>query len=1176
MDPALDMLSRGLMGDENALAFLDRTSSIYVLDVTDSSKPKTYGGWNFIHQALNELERHERNFGSSGGASGTGNIRSYVQLLAAMSQRVARRSPQSDRKLVSTCVENAAQYNASANEAEALIVLNAEIREIVMGRIAAMVFDFSFHNPNGPHLSAFSDPVAMEGLCSVLSANAVSSGPQAINHFMLEWIIPSVQTLPPFAVACVIFHLGIEATRKVSPAGTKDLLQRMSGAIMAIVLAPVLCDAVQESGEARGVGSNHERHSRVAAVSIRAIERWCSATDLSLPQIKHVCSKVNVNIVEVLSDAMYSDSQLVMEAVAELMERVVLTRDMTTDRMTQTRYIMEVDETKFQSISVADLERIESKEMEAIVQELVSAIGLQRFRFAERQANGDLAGCRCLTRIAVAVCKAAMHYSDSEKLDASASGMLDLLLKSAAHQSVNICGVALDALTELAAKDETFALRLLPILQHRAIVPHVLDSGNPSLAASEVCGVDTFEFESFRSTVLNMALKSCYRKNEDYYMNSCSVAVEEFCKAAPTVKTSFQLEAALYCLGAVAGESIAGGQARLTKEFIAENVSSDMSNIKKNQLARCSQLLEMKPVCMTANPLTLSQACRFIGKHVKWYVANGNDVAIDIAAELCLSAMAASLVLTEEAAQKLMQEMSVSPFSEAALALHYLLTEQPGHFMTEQALKALGIAWEACYMASNQAGAVTIEAREALCDGLCHVLATLPRNQQGKPFQVLFIPTLECLRTMTKLADECNANSQGNDKKLDSILVRVSDEIRILSVMAETYQKVTLRSSVPVASDESQGEEPFLSVLRKAWPSVSHVAESFNKNERVSLALRKFLIGCLPHDLQRGEAMSLLKELCSLSESILTNSNGSKVALWPVAEFVTELINTYGRVVEQHAIDIVFSSRDANASDDETGKLLEGLVMSLVEASRSRLGLVWIGKHQGQGEEPCESQTAPQPEPEKSPSIEGLSVIFSVLTACVRECPTFLVHLRVSPGGTGHQDTLLIGRAVDAACAALIETDVETVASAIIFLDSAIKLSVSLSSELIKETMTKALSRDRKGMIMAVVDGICGSYHHSLLAPSADLLYTAVRSFPPAEMHICLLPAVQQARFRLGERAQRVALQILDGCSQGIIPLSTLKELVDDVWDLHQVDDVEAIADSDIVARFAADKYNVL
>jgi len=113
-------------------------------------------------------------------------------------------------------------------------------------------------------------------------------------------------------------------------------------------------------------------------------------------------------------------------------------------------------------------------------------------------------------------------------------------------------------------------------------------------------------------------------------------------------------------------------------------------------------------------------------------------------------------------------------------------------------------------------------------------------------------------------------------------------------------------------------------------------------------------------------------------------------------------------------------------------------------------------------------------------------------------------------------------------------------------------------------------------MIMAVVDGICGRFHHSVLEPSANLLYAAVRSYPPAEMHKCLLPAIQQARFRLGEHAQRVALQVLDGCAQGIIPLSTLRELVDDVWDLHQVDDVEAISDSDIVARFAADKYNVL
>ena len=62
MEPALEILNRSLHGDEGARSFLDRTSSIYVLDATDLSKPKTYGCWNFIHQALNEVERFPPRF----------------------------------------------------------------------------------------------------------------------------------------------------------------------------------------------------------------------------------------------------------------------------------------------------------------------------------------------------------------------------------------------------------------------------------------------------------------------------------------------------------------------------------------------------------------------------------------------------------------------------------------------------------------------------------------------------------------------------------------------------------------------------------------------------------------------------------------------------------------------------------------------------------------------------------------------------------------------------------------------------------------------------------------------------------------------------------------------------------------------------------------------------------
>ena len=289
-DPALDVLNRALNGDHSALSFLERTTSIYVLDATDPSKPKTYGGWNFIHQAMNEIERNEAEQLRIGGAVDSTRLVGHVQLLATMAQRVARRSPSVDRKLIQTCVSNASQYHYNYNTANAqtLIDLNSEIREIVMGRIAAMAFDFSFHKSSGQ--SAFSDPVSMEKLCSVLAANAVTTGPVAVNHFMREWIIPCVSTLPSFAVACVTHHLAIEASSKSAPAGTKAAMQHLSHPVVGAVIIPVLSDAIAETAES----PNHSWNCRVAASCLNALDRWCVATDLSLPQINHICTKFKV------------------------------------------------------------------------------------------------------------------------------------------------------------------------------------------------------------------------------------------------------------------------------------------------------------------------------------------------------------------------------------------------------------------------------------------------------------------------------------------------------------------------------------------------------------------------------------------------------------------------------------------------------------------------------------------------------------------------------------------------------------------------------------------------------------------------------------------------------------------------------------------------------------------
>jgi hypothetical protein len=292
MDHSLDVLNRALVGDHGALSSLDRTSSIYVLDATDPSHPKTYGGWNFIHQALNEIERHEALCIAN---ESDVKLIAHVQLLTTLAERVARRSPAAERNLVTTCVANAKASQGSLANAKGLVALNLEIREIVMGRIAAMAFDFSFHNRRSSRVSAFSDPVAMEKLCGVLAANAVSTGPHAVQHFMAEWVIPSARSLPPYSVASVTCHLAIEGLRKGAPAGTRDVLQRLSHSVVAMVLAPLLVDAVSGGGgEESDDFSSRDQTNRVAAVGIRALERWCAVTDMSLPQIKHICAKVQV------------------------------------------------------------------------------------------------------------------------------------------------------------------------------------------------------------------------------------------------------------------------------------------------------------------------------------------------------------------------------------------------------------------------------------------------------------------------------------------------------------------------------------------------------------------------------------------------------------------------------------------------------------------------------------------------------------------------------------------------------------------------------------------------------------------------------------------------------------------------------------------------------------------
>lgn len=99
-----------------------------------------------------------------------------------------------------------------------------------------------------------------------------------------------------------------------------------------------------------------------------------------------------LDVLEVLSNAMYSDSRDVIDGLAEFIETSCQgagREAISEGRMNQVRHIIQVDESAFQANFTADqLETIETKEMSAVVEELAFAIGLQRGRFTSRQEAG--------------------------------------------------------------------------------------------------------------------------------------------------------------------------------------------------------------------------------------------------------------------------------------------------------------------------------------------------------------------------------------------------------------------------------------------------------------------------------------------------------------------------------------------------------------------------------------------------------------------------------------------------------------------------------------------------------------------------------------------------------------------------------------------------------------------
>ena len=298
MSHAVNALDHALRGDAQGLAFLEQTVSLYVLDTASTpGQPTTYGWWNFLNDALNEVERYESESTAS-------NLVGHVRLLATITRRVARRSPSSDDHLVKICFANASmtQMNLMTNDqlSHSLVERNGELRERNMGRIAAIVFDWSFHRSNPVSVqstSAFTDPVAMEQFCGVLACNAISVGPIAVRHLVSDWILPGVdsQQLPPQAVVAVILHISIEARGKGCPAGTNDVISALAPLVCRNIIGPILCDSLRECDEGGSSGGENTNH-RIAAISLKSLDSWSKADQIGAVKLQRIFNSTKVKL----------------------------------------------------------------------------------------------------------------------------------------------------------------------------------------------------------------------------------------------------------------------------------------------------------------------------------------------------------------------------------------------------------------------------------------------------------------------------------------------------------------------------------------------------------------------------------------------------------------------------------------------------------------------------------------------------------------------------------------------------------------------------------------------------------------------------------------------------------------------------------------------------------------
>jgi len=999
MSHALNALDHALRGDPSGLSFLEQTASIYVLDATTPGHPTTYGWWDFLNNALTEVERYEEglfaainnsnnnypfnnNYAATNGTNTTANpLDSHVRLLATITRRIARRPPSSDKRLIGTCLSNASMTHlallSNPETSRMLLQSNEQLRERDMGRIAAIVFDYSFHNTKKKkknntnannavvHNSAFADPVAMEMMCGVIAANAVSTGPNAVRHLISNWIVPSCESLPSFSVVAILNHVAGETLGKGCPLGVKDVVKECVSEVFVKGLGPLLVEASRESEEGNdesmidGGGGDNGNH-RTAAMTLRAFDSWCKASSTGAVQLRNFFASTKINILEAIADSLYSNSEQVIDAVSDLID-TILKIDSMSNQVSSGLSIAQavLSSTALGSNSLLLAQQVAADNTKArisILAELVSAVGLQRLRFMERQQKNDIAVCRCLARTAARVLSESKDFITSGAMKIPMNGLVELLFKAIAHPSIDVCGIALEAFSDIAPSNTELSTRLLPYLQGKAILPVQLRNDTERIE----------EFIDFRDRFLKEALVACYTGCRSYYLTSCASAIEEFCQAAALPHVPHQLEAALFCVVAVSSKA----QKSADKQTLNEQLMKITSALKNNAFAT------------TSDRFVMARMCSFINQYASSLAQCDQATVFEMASELVLTSF--NLSVAAECNQSMPVTRHVSALSEASNGLQKLLCAAPTRFSAPAAISALETAWNMPYKGSR----IAIEDREILCKGLCVVIASLPPGQDV--LSKLTHPILSCINVTVKEA-------QTNTCERRSILQRLANEIQLLASVVKHY----------VRTDAPERFELLSAMLQKSWPSVAIIVEKYSSEENVAESILQLMKESLSLYRSSGDVI-LLQEACSLSNTVAAKKRAS---LPTFLLFVQTVIEMHGSKAEI----------TSNADDNENSTAFRGIIKQLMILSYEGVMTASVVRGQTMSSLPRDSEEVP----------DVMSAMFKTLSKCMAKCPIFFMSM--SRDGQAAGELVLLS--VQASPGAISMAEVDVSSSAIHFLD---------------------------------------------------------------------------------------------------------------------------------------------